>query len=136
MTESTDQTEDHPEKQPPKRVVEVIPITQPPVQYVVFEDGGKKPAGYCLITISIKKSGIIDIKEVKTAALWHIHIDPEFRGKGYGTSLIKALKHTFQHIYSQGLTPEGRKLLLNNGFVRDKEEEKNDGNFKMYHWRK
>jgi ribosomal protein S18 acetylase RimI-like enzyme len=133
MTEETQPPEEQPEKNPPKRAVEIIPISQPPVQYVVFEDGGKKPAGYCLITISIKKSGIIDIKEVKTAALWHIHVDDEFRGKGYGSSLIKALKHTFHHIYSQGLTPEGRKLLLNNGFIRSKEE---DDNFKMFHWRK
>jgi ribosomal protein S18 acetylase RimI-like enzyme len=110
-----------------KRIVEVRPINQPPVQYVVFDDTGKKIAGYCLITCSMPNN-------IKTAVIWHIHVDNVYRGLCFGTNLIDALKNTFDHILSQGLTLSGRKLLSKNGFVRDKN--KDGSGYHTYHWTK
>lgn len=122
-------------KQRPRRHVEIIPISQPPVQYIVFEEGGKRVAGYCLITASLKASIIIGGSPIKTAAIWHIYTDPDFRKQGYARNLITALKTTYGHIYSQGTTPEGRKLLIDNSFIREHNEQ-NFGPFKTYHWRR
>jgi len=123
------------QKPRPKRHIEIIPITQPPVQYVVFEEGGKKIAGYCLITASLEAPIIIGGSPIKTAAIWHIYVDPDFRKKGYARNLISALKVTYGHIYSQGTTPDGRKLLIDNSFIRDRNEQEN-GPYKTYHWRR
>lgn len=116
-----------------RRRIEVIPIAQPPVQYVIFDESGKTMAGYCLITASMEKSAIIGGTPKKTAAIWHIYVEPKFRKLGYAKNLLDALKIHYDHIYSFAATDEGRKVMLNNGFARDKS---GDTDLKMYRWRK
>jgi ribosomal protein S18 acetylase RimI-like enzyme len=110
----------------PQRHIDVFCIAQAPVQYLVWSEDGKERAGYCLITASIKeKPGKIELigrknaEQYKEAAIWHIYIDEKFRGKGYGATLLEALKATYDTIYSQALTKDGKKLLMANGFVRE-----------------
>lgn len=108
-----------------ERHVDVFCIAQAPVQYIVWSEDGNERTGYCLITASIKKKqGKIELltgqsEQYKEAAIWHIYVDKKFRGQGYGKTLLEAIKVTYDTIYSQALTPEGKKLLMANGFVRE-----------------
>jgi len=115
------------------RAVDIIPIEEPPVQYVVYVDGSVDSiAGYCIVTATIKdKKPILHLGNYKVAALWHIHVEQHLRNKGYGTTLIKALQATFHEIYTQALTPEGNALLANNGFYHETR-----GGVELRVWRK
>lgn len=110
----------------PRRHVDIIPIAQPPVQYVVFSEDGKERAGYCLVTVTIRvKPSKIQLlrhnegESFKEAAIWFIYTDQKFRRQGYGRTLIQALKATFDTIYTQAVSQEGKKLLMAEGFVRE-----------------
>lgn len=111
---------------PIKRHIDIIAIAQPPVQYVVFSEDGKERAGYCLVTVTIRvkpaKIKLLNCSEgerFKEAAIWFIYTDPKFRRQGYGKTLIQALKATFDTIYTQAVSQEGKKLLMAEGFTRE-----------------
>lgn len=119
------------------RHVDIFAVAQVPAQYLVWSDG-KERAGYALITGTIKtKPSKIQLlngtqrEQIKEAALWHIYVDEKFRGQGYGKTLLEAIKATYDTIYTQALTKEGKKLLMANGFIR----EEGDG-VPMFRWRK
>lgn len=78
-------------------------------------------AGYCLVTANIKKSPLIGVGNIekKEAALWHIYVSEEHRRHGYAKTILDALKISFDTIFTQALTPEGKKMLMANGFVRE-----------------
>ncbi len=124
------------EQKPINRHIDIIPITQLPVQYVIFDDEGKEIAGYCLITGDVrnKKTDILQLHPTayKVAAIWHIYVDPRFRRKQYGKCLVEALKATYDEVYTQALTDEGKKLLMACGFVRQDGEDE----LKMFRWEK
>ena len=102
------------------------------VQHVIWNEEKTELAGYCLITGKVDRDGKIMIKETKTATLWHIYVDQKYRRKGYARALMDSIKSTYDVIRSQALTPEGKKLLMNTGFVIDGEE---DG-IKNFKWSK
>jgi ribosomal protein S18 acetylase RimI-like enzyme len=113
----------------PNRHVDIIPIAQPIVQYVVFAENGKERAGYAIITVTVKvkpsKIKLLNGSEgerIKEAAIWFIYTDPQFRRQGYAKTLLEAMKVTFDIIYTQAVSQEGKKLLMDNGFVREEGE--------------
>lgn len=118
------------------RHIDIIPITQLPVQYVIFTDEGKEIAGYCLITGDVRMGSkdILQLHPVqrKISAIWHIYVDPKLRRQGYAKCLIGALKATYDEVYTQALTDDGKKLMMAEGFVK----EDGDEGIKMYRWKK
>jgi ribosomal protein S18 acetylase RimI-like enzyme len=103
------------------RSVDIFPIPDPVVQYIIYGDDIDKPVGYCIITARIIKNKITD-KETREAALWHIFISEKYRGNDYGKCLIEAVKGTYDSIFTQAQTDGGKKLLIRCGFVKDKNE--------------
>lgn len=119
------------EKQKPiNRSVDVFPIPDPVVQYLIYDDDGTEPAGYVIITARMVKHPITD-KPMREASIWHIQIQNKYRRQGYARCLIEALKGTFDEIFTQALTDESKKLLMNTGFIRD-----DQGNIKIFRWKK
>lgn len=117
-----------------KTKIDFIGIDQPPVQYVVWNEGGSEIAGYCLITASAKKkSAIISSAPsyTKTAAIWHIYTDQKYRRKGYAAQLIESLKLHYDEIRAQAIVPEFKKLIMKAGFVRSDNDK-----VKMFRWTK
>jgi ribosomal protein S18 acetylase RimI-like enzyme len=123
------------ESKPINRHIDIIPIAQLPVQYIIFDDEGKEIAGYCLITGNVRK-GKSDILQLhpttyKEAVIWHIYIDPKNRRKAYGRCLVEALKNHYDEVYTQALTDDSKKLLMACGFVREDAE-----GLKVYRWKR
>lgn len=118
------------EQKPINRNIDVFPIHDPVVQYLIYNDEGNEPAGYVLITARLIKSKIVNT-ERREACIWHVMVSPKYRRQGYGRCLIEALKGTFDEVYSQALTEEGKKLLMNTGFVRDDQD-----NIKIFRWKR
>lgn len=118
------------EQKPINRNVDVFPIPDPVVQYLIYNDDGTEPAGYAVITARMMKNPITD-KPLREAAIWHIQVSPKYRRQGYGRCLIEALKGTFDEIFTQALTEESKKLMMNTGFIRQDE-----GNIKIFRWKK
>jgi ribosomal protein S18 acetylase RimI-like enzyme len=112
------------------RNVDVFPIPDPVVQYLIYSDDGTEPAGYAVITARMVKNPITG-KQIRESSLWHIQIQPKYRRQGYARCLIEALKGTFDEIFTQALTDESKKLLMNTGFIR-----KDQGNIKIFRWKK
>ena len=112
--------------------IDILPFVTILVQHVIWNEDKTELAGYCLITGKVDRDGKIMIKETKTATLWHIYVDQKYRRKGYARALMDSIKSTYDVIRSQALTPEGKKLLMNTGFVIDGEE---DG-IKNFKWEK
>lgn len=113
--------------QKPQRHIDIVPIQAFPVQYFIWAEDKNNLAGYCLITIGEKPSKIIGAPSQKEAALWHIHVDKDYRRRGYGSDLINALKMHFDSIFTEALTDESRYMLKRHGFVREG---------KYYYWRR
>jgi ribosomal protein S18 acetylase RimI-like enzyme len=78
------------EQKPINRNVDVFPIPDPVVQYLIYNDDGTEPAGYVVITARMTKNPITD-KPAREAAIWHIQIQTKYRRQGYGRCLIEAL---------------------------------------------
>jgi GNAT superfamily N-acetyltransferase len=106
------------ELKPINRSVDIFPISDPVVQYMIYSDDGHKPAGYCIVTARMYEHQITN-KPVREAALWHIFVDPSFRRQRFGSNLLEALKATYDTIFSQAQTDEGKKLMMDSGFVRE-----------------
>lgn len=129
-----------------ERHVDVVPIAQAPVKYLVWYESGQRPAGYCLITANIRsgenKAGLIGIggnklnttQDIKEALIWHIYVDKDYRRQGYARTLIEALKVHYDSIYSEALTPEGKKLMMATGFVVD--DSTGGESVKVFRWTK
>jgi len=110
--------------------IEILPFETIIVQHVIWNENKTELAGYCLITGQVERSGKILIKETKIATLWHIYIDAKYRRKGYARALLDSVKVTYDVVRSQALTPEGKKLLMNTGFVVEGE----DAGVKNFKW--
>jgi GNAT superfamily N-acetyltransferase len=113
------------------RHIDIVPIAQPPVQYVIFNEEGCQMAGYCLITANMRESALIGSKPIREAAIWHIYVDPMYRRLGFAKNLIAALKVNFDTIFTQGLTGESKRLLKSTGFEKSYHEGP-----KMWRWKR
>lgn len=107
------------EQKKPERHVDVVPIIQPPIQYLIWAEDQNNLAGYCLITAEIKQPRLFGSRPSKEANIWHIYTDPKYRRRGYAADLLLALKQHYDVIRTEGLTDESRYMLKKNGFVKD-----------------
>jgi GNAT superfamily N-acetyltransferase len=99
---------------------------------MVWHEDGKTMVGYCIVTATIYSGPLAGSKPIKEAALWHIYVNDEYRRQGYARTLIEALKATYDTVYTHAMTPEGKKMLMACGFVRDEDK----GTLKVFRWRK
>ena len=114
-----------------ERHIDIMPVAQAPVRYLVWHEDEERIVGYCLITANIRRGdhvdGLINLSggdlktatDSKEALIWHIYVDKDYRRQGYARTLIEALKVHYDSIYSEALTPDSKKLMMATGFVVD-----------------
>ena len=88
--------------------VDIVPSSDPTVIYYASNED-KERVGYCII--GARMQGPVGGRW-KEAVIYHLYIDEKHRRKGYGKDL-------FDTIVGENMIPEGRKLMLAAGFIRD-----------------